>query len=157
MCGNPVPAQYLSSGCYCAYTQSSTTKIESAYTWIYSSNLPSTLICLFALSVTGWTGSSSAAAVSLPTLSPTGWRSFAQDGVAAETFEWSPFCYLLPHSITKCTPRANIFTFWVETPILRAWQLLPGQPEESALLWKVLWRHMCCWYLGEGTLGTACD
>lgn len=25
-------------------------------------------------------------------LSPRGWRSFAQDGLAAETFEWSPFC-----------------------------------------------------------------
>lgn len=65
---------------------------SSAYTWIYSSSIPSNPSCLFALSVLGWTGSPPAAAVSLPILSPRGWWSFAHDGVAAETFQWSPFC-----------------------------------------------------------------
>lgn len=38
-------------------------------------------------------------------------------------------------------PQDQYFSFWVENPDSGARQLLPGLPEGSALLWKVLWGH----------------
>lgn len=115
VCGNLVLGGYISSGHSCA-----STKIETPYTWIYSSNISSNPIFLCALSVPGWTESPPAAAASLPTLSLTGWWSFAQDGAAAETFWLSPYCWFLLASLAKCTLRTNNFSIWAENPVFGA-------------------------------------
>lgn len=52
-------------------------------------------------------------------------------------------------------PGPIFFLFGGKNPVFGVWQLLPGLPEGSALLWRILWRHTSCQCLKGGHLGNS--
>lgn len=70
-------------------------------------------------------------------------------GLLSASYSQFPSPNVPPGPIFFLLGRKEKYFFW-------AWQLLPGLPEGSALLWKVLWRCISCGCLGKVTLGPAC-